>query len=164
MRTPVQVGSANDWLEVATGQSSTCGIRGKGELWCWGQSIEASLGTGVSDEAIQFPKQIGTASDFVHIAGNTFHSCALRRSSEGKLWCWGRRQEGQLGEALSTPRVVPELFDSNLTWQGVAIGRFFTCAWKADGLFCTGENSQGQLGLGDTSRRQAATLLSLPEP
>ncbi len=164
MRTPVQVGVAADWVQVAAGQSSTCGIRGNGELWCWGRSIEAGLGTGVSEETIQFPKQIGTAADFVRVAVNTFHSCALRRNSEGNLWCWGRRQEGQLGEALPTPRLVPELFDGNLTWQSVALGRFFTCAWRTDGLFCTGENNQGQLGLGDTSRRQAATLLSVPEP
>ncbi len=164
LRTPAQVGSATDWREVATGQNSSCGIRGNGELWCWGQSIEGSLGNGVSDETVEFPKQIGAAADFVHIFVNTFHSCALKPASAGNLWCWGRRQEGQLGEALSTPRLVPELFDSNLTWQSVAIGRFFTCAWKADGLFCTGDNRSGQLGLGDTSRREAATLLSFPAP
>jgi len=40
----------------------------------------------------------------------------------------------------------------------LATGFFFSCARHLDGsVACTGENAQGQLGLGDTDRRATLT-------
>jgi hypothetical protein len=43
---PTRVGTSADWLDVATGQFHTCGVRAQG-LYCWGENDELNqLGLG----------------------------------------------------------------------------------------------------------------------
>ncbi|MDX2052302.1 MAG: hypothetical protein SFV15_07935 [Polyangiaceae bacterium] len=158
IRVPNQVGVATDWREVAAGQSYSCGIRGAGELWCWGGDM-GQLGLGLSMQTLSLPTRVTMGTDFRQLALDTFHTCVQRSTPEGNLWCWGRSIEGQLGVSDPTPRSLPAPFNSLLTWEAVAVGRFFTCGWQRDaGLFCTGENNSGQLGVGDVERRSVPTL------
>ena len=54
--------------------------------------------------------------------------------------------------------------EDELAWaRSLAVGRFFTCAKKLDqSIWCTGENVVGQLGVGDTDRRNVFTPIELP--
>jgi alpha-tubulin suppressor-like RCC1 family protein len=44
--TPVQVGTATDWIEVQAGETYTCGLRMGNRLFCWGSNALGELAQG----------------------------------------------------------------------------------------------------------------------
>src|SRR5690606_38170355 len=75
-----------------------------------------------------------------------FHSCAVQGTD---LWCWGRNIEGQLGVGDNDVHEEPLLVGQG--YVDVCVGSFHSCALGADGsAACTGGNSSGALGTGDT--------------
>lgn len=86
------------------------------------------------------------------------HTCAL---DDGVARCWGPNNHGQLGDGTNTGEAcgilevckatpVKVMGPSNLL--GVGAGKHHTCAsGEEGGLWCWGENADGQLGLGRTS-------------
>lgn len=93
--TPVQVGDADNWRLVATDTFHSCGIRGAGELWCWGQNADGQLAL-ADREPRDLPTRVGTRDDWEAVAVSRFHTCALRR--DGTVWCAGANWNGQLGQ------------------------------------------------------------------
>jgi alpha-tubulin suppressor-like RCC1 family protein len=111
------------------------------------------------------PAQVGADTGYAQISIDTFSACA--RKSSGQALCWGRNVEGQLGVGDTTDRYAPtavlEPPGPSSTWASVSVGRFQTCFGRANGdVYCTGDNSTGQLGLGDTVRRDVPTLVPPP--
>lgn len=91
------------------------------------------------------------------------HTCALFAS--GAVKCWGRNDSGQLGVGDAVARgTIPSKMGSSLPAVAlgkaaklVAAGHSHTCAVLVDDtLRCWGDNSIGQLGLGDTVSRGAS--------
>jgi len=145
IRAPAQVGTDTDWVDVACAQGTTCARKRDRSLWCWGTMGSGSLAVG--DVA---PRLVATRvpaySDWLSVTTGAFHTCGLRAG--GQPWCAGRNTEGQLGSP-DTLDAIPTMLlaDPNPGWVEVAAGHFFTCARKADdSVWCTGQNSDGQLG------------------
>lgn len=159
LRVPTRVGATSDWVDVDCGQSTTCGIRMDGSLWCWGGNSFGQAGAAPSS-AITTPKQTGP-SQFVAVETDTFDTCA--RDRVGEIFCMGRNVEGQLGVGDTTDRSSPTKVGSDVDWAHATVGRFHTCARKTGGtFFCTGANESGELGLGDTARRNVLTKVAVP--
>jgi alpha-tubulin suppressor-like RCC1 family protein len=145
LRAPVQVGTDTDWVEVACAQSSTCARKRDRSLWCWGTMTSGALAVGDVDPHL-VPTRVPIGSDWLSVTSNTFHTCGLRPA--GEIWCAGRNTEGQLGSS-NLADALPDMLlaDPNPGWVEVRAGLFFTCARKADdSVWCTGQNSDGQLG------------------
>jgi hypothetical protein len=68
------------------------------------------------------------------------------------LWCWGRNDDGQLGDLTTITRPLPtQVIALKASVAKVAAGSGHTCARMNDGmLFCWGKNDSGQLGNGTT--------------
>ena len=149
LRSPTQVGSDSDWVEVACGQNQTCARKANGHLFCWGAEVSGALGVGDVAEH-DSPTEVPAISDWVLASTNTFHTCGLRTS--GQIWCAGRDSEGQLGtpdRADATPNMQPA--DPNGGWVDVKTGRFFTCWRKGDGtVWCLGRNADDELNAGSS--------------
>ena len=164
IRVPVQVGADADWLAVDAGQSHTCGLRADRFAYCWGLNNSRSAGNGAplgiaGVDRVETPTRLDAPSDLAALRTDTFHTCAVDRSSS--TFCWGRNIEGQLGLGDQDLRETPELVDTG--YRAVAVGRFTTCAvTSAGGLACTGENDDGQLGLGDLVERSVLTSVAFP--
>jgi alpha-tubulin suppressor-like RCC1 family protein len=82
----------------------------------------------------------------IEVAAGGAHAC-LRRL-DGKLYCWGRNDRGQLGDGSFTPRAVPAPVAGLAgAARAVALGEAFTCAIDPDRrVACWGEGGAGQLG------------------
>jgi alpha-tubulin suppressor-like RCC1 family protein len=155
LRSPVRVGTANDWVDVDCGQGTTCGVRADGSLWCWGDNDWGQVGTAPSGAVSSPRKADGTG--YASVETDTFHTCA--RTLEGNLFCMGRNIEGQLGVDDTSDRSTPTLVAGASTWEQGSTGRFFTCARSTTGtIACTGANESGQLGTGDTDRRRILSM------
>jgi alpha-tubulin suppressor-like RCC1 family protein len=158
IRTPTRIGTDADWSLVSSGQLSNCGIRSPGTLWCWGDNSSYALGLG--DTTLRpAPTRVGTGSDWMSVSVDTFHGCGIRRP--GTLWCWGRNDEGQVGMPFTGGAVTtPTRIGTRSDWAQVSVGRFHSCARATDQtVWCTGDNPDGRLGTGNTTRPYAFTAI-----
>lgn len=125
--------------------------------------VDASMAEG----AVGAEAEAGPGADTVVAvrAGGQF-ACALRGS--GAVSCWGRNNEGQVGQppegdlacdALSRCRPTPTLVPGLKNVTHLAAGQFFACARTGDGAVqCWGSNDQGTLGMAGTQ------LVTRPRP
>jgi alpha-tubulin suppressor-like RCC1 family protein len=102
--------------------------------------------------AVTTPTRVGSASDWIQIETSALHACGLR--GLGDVYCWGRVQEGQLAVPFDpSPQTTPIAIESGYQALEITVGRFTTCGIHGSGQrYCTGENDEGQLGNGTTTR------------
>ena len=143
-------------VAVAAGAGHTCALNNEGRIWCWGNNAQGQIGNSVVSPTsttyvltlYEIPTS-GLRNRAVAIAAGGYHTCAL--SDDGKVWCWGRNNEGQLGLGDNvTPRTSPSsipYFNNNAA-VAIAAGSNHTCAITENNeLLCWGSNSNGQLGV-----------------
>lgn len=93
--TPQQVGTEADWTDVFPGGSHTCGIRGEGELYCWGRNSRGATGFGSTVGDTPEPTRVGSFGAWVSGSAGDGHTCGIR--DDGTLWCWGDGSNGVTG-------------------------------------------------------------------
>jgi alpha-tubulin suppressor-like RCC1 family protein len=89
------------------------------------------------------------------------HTCAV--TSDGRLYCWGMNDQGQLGVSTApmSHSLVPIAVDDATDWTAISIADDHVLALKAGGaLYAWGTNTYGELGTGDTLGRRAPALVS----
>ncbi|MFS4460497.1 RCC1 domain-containing protein [Bdellovibrio sp. HCB2-146] len=149
--TPIQI--SGSWTEVSLGDYHTIGIKADGTLWGWGSNSSGQVGNG-SATSVSSPVQIGLGSTFLKVATGLANSYAIR--SDGTLWSWGINWSGQLGNGVANGTKVstPIQVGSLTTWTDIYAGDNVAYGKRNDGTYwCWGYNTEGQLGLGDTSGR-----------
>jgi alpha-tubulin suppressor-like RCC1 family protein len=92
------------------------------------------------------------------------HSCAR---AAGQVWCWGRDNQGQLGQNTvtgPTPDPAPVVLPGPASH--LVAGNDHTCAALDDGesVRCWGGGDLGQIGEGATNNRYLPTVLDPPLP
>ena len=93
------------------------------------------------------PRGVVTDLRFTSIAAGGSHSCGL--TAEGRAYCWGRNNAGQLGDSTTTDRATPVPVVGGLTFLQISTGGEHTCAVSSDDEpLCWGGNQHGQLGTG----------------
>ena len=146
----------NDWSSISIGRNHTAAIKTDGSLWLWGSSSYGQLGNFVSGATASRSTPITTflgGNNWTSVSCGAFHTAAVK--SDGSLWCWGRNNNGELGNQKtgtissstwirSTPITT---FSTGLTWASVACGYQHTVAIKTDGsLWAWGYAASGNLG------------------
>jgi alpha-tubulin suppressor-like RCC1 family protein len=161
---PTRVGTASDWSSIAVGRTQSCGIR-NGELLCWGGNDYAQVGIGREGPdavplVIDEPARVVTTFDWVEVATGANHTCARKAGTASPLYCRGRGDAGQLGTGVQDVGDMPKLVPRGAGFRSLALGGAFSCALDAEhAVYCWGDNSQGQLGQGDTLLREQPTLV-----
>jgi hypothetical protein len=141
-----------DWKSVAAGNRVSFGISNDGKLWVWGDPNNLA-----NPSTTQNKTQIGTDTNWLQVISVNNHCLALK--TNGTLWAWGNNSNGQLGLNDTTNRPNPTQVNSDTNWRQITLGRGGSSfAVKTNGtLWAWGNNSVGQLGLGDTTNRLVPT-------
>jgi alpha-tubulin suppressor-like RCC1 family protein len=123
-------------------------------LWGWGRNSSGQLGTNHAlDRSTPVTTFLG-GTNWKQVAGGGNHTAAIK--TDGTLWNWGGNDfTGQLGINDTTARSTPvTTFLGGTNWKSVSCGDAHTAAIKTDGTLWTwGDNGQGQLGIGNVTRK-----------
>src|SRR6266403_1766294 len=110
---PVAVRGLTTATRVVTGDSHTCALLGDGTVQCWGVGDDGQRGDGTRAPVDCSPGSCGSSTP-VRVGGITgaaaviaggYHTCAL--FGDGTAQCWGRDDEGQLGDGAVTTASTP---------------------------------------------------------
>jgi len=143
---------------VAAGAAHTCvGATISTSVLCFGLDIDGQLGDGrqAAGGPDPVPSFIGVGKPKALAAGDA-HTCAV--DADGSVWCWGRGDEGQLGdgtgmEHASQTRVT---FAAGVaSADTIATGAAHTCALAGGAVLCWGRNVDGQVGAPPATPRLA---------
>jgi len=153
---PRQVPLPAKAVDVRTAFEFTCALLADASVWCWGYNLEGQLGLGdqyPGDDHLA-PVQLGAARDWTFVATGQGHGCGIR--APGRLYCWGRNTNSQLGQGVTQPEEMraPVQVGGDSDWVSVGCAQSTTCARKRDGsLWCWGEQASGALAMGDVNPR-----------
>jgi alpha-tubulin suppressor-like RCC1 family protein len=124
---PAQVGTAKDWVAVATGAAHALALKKDGSLWTWGGNGSGQLGQGTKDyDAHSEPVQVGEAKDWAAVAAGGGGSNSLALKKNGSLWAWGRYTFG-------VEQAVPVQVGAEKDWAAVSVSDDNIVALKKDG-------------------------------
>ena len=87
------------------------------------------------------------------IGAGYFHTCSV--TGAGVATCWGQGSHGQLGNGTNDVlSLLPVLVSGGHSFSALTVGGYHNCGIATDGVeYCWGDNTQGELGDGTTSRR-----------
>jgi alpha-tubulin suppressor-like RCC1 family protein len=157
--TPTRIAGYN-FRQLVAGPLYTCGISNfpaeLGRVYCWGVNWTGQLGDGTSGTSNADnsknrgrPVPLNTTRRFVQLATTFWSACGI--AVDATAWCWGRGDDGTLGNgtqsvalALEPTAVVGGL--RFLTLSGGAVHMCGTAVTGAD--YCWGWGQEGQLGTG----------------
>ena len=155
-------GGSATWMGMllSNGTFRTCGYAGDYSL---GNASTSNISTPYKVS----PGGTDNISDVASHGGGLAAVWALK--SDGTMWGWGRNDYGQCGDGttsyVTSPKVIStgvlQLMSDCMTQyiQGYVSQGFVR---KSDGLYCTGYNGYGHLGVGDTTSRSSLTRVALP--
>ncbi|WP_444326389.1 hypothetical protein [Paraprevotella clara] len=150
--------SAEDyvWKSVTVGDATTYGIRSDGSLWSWGWNEKGQSGNGVSERTATPTLADGNRVWKKTVGGKAY---GFFLAEDGSLWAAGTATNGVQGTNDGVDHKVLTRIGTDNDWADMACSRFWgysAFAIKTNGtLWSWGENSAGQLGIGNT---QAQTL------
>ena len=158
-------------VQVAAGEEHSMALAHDGSVFGWGvfkgtaeaaapRGADASLtATRAKKAAAMVPKQVEDLTDVTYIACGGAHSIAV--GGGGAVYTWGNNQQGQLGlgdNGWSERNLVPNTVPDVNGVIAVAAGFGHSLVLRRDGtIMASGKNNAGQLGLGDTERRNTFT-------
>jgi alpha-tubulin suppressor-like RCC1 family protein len=151
---------------ISVGGAHTCTIvnegrvESPGSVYCFGSNYNGQLGNAsgrsscdvnnvCDQEMIRVTLPAGDRA--ISVSNGESHSCALTQT--GNVACWGGNDYGQLGVGDTVARNGASLsiveFPQNQRIVAISAALSHTCALTGTGkVYCWGDNSQGQLGVG----------------
>ena len=142
------------FISLVAGDAHVCAGAADGTAWCWGSASHGQIGDGsIADRDTPVPLVGGLNWQRI-AAGWGNHACGI--TVEGRLYCWGAGNEGQLGNGRVEDIYAPtQLRSPALSWTDVDTGLNFSCGTAGVGvlfgIYCWGSNTNGETG----STRQA---------
>ena len=172
------------YLQVSAGAQHSLALGSDGNAYAWGYNNSGQLGDGTSTER-HAPVRVKTPdrktypdlpADFTYLQVSAGLHYSLAVGSDGNAYAWGLNDHGQLGDGTSssyrnapvrvrTPdrNTYPDL-PKDFTYLQVSAGTYHSLALGSDGnVYAWGYNSEGQLGDGTTSDRNAPVRVKTPD-
>jgi alpha-tubulin suppressor-like RCC1 family protein len=139
-------------VTLQNGAEHTCTLVGDGTMQCWGTNYTGQLGDGTMGGFAAVPQFVHGITNAIKAITGGFHTCAIL--SDRTVQCWGRNQDGQLGNGDSTTDVpLPGPVHNLGPVADLSSFGYHNCALMPDRTVqCWGRNGRGQVGDGtDTS-------------
>lgn len=138
-------------------RASVYGFASDGNLYAWGNGGSGALGIGAIGNK-NSPNLVVGNNSFVQLSANTGNVIALR--ADGVAFAWGDNSNGNLGLGDRVARSSPVQVLGNLKFKQVIAmpqdNGLCTLGLTTSGqLYGWGDNSLGQLGLGDVIPRSS---------
>lgn len=147
---------------VGLGDTHMCAMAA-GAVSCWGDNTYGQLGNGTASATpVLSPAPVAGLSLVVDVhAGFTF-SCV--RHSTGRVSCWGRNGEGELGDGTTTDRYTPGFVGGSLNnVSSLTTGSLSACVTvTTGGTRCWGYGASGALGNGTTGDALTPVVVTAP--
>ena len=98
--TPLAVATTDQFLQLAVGGYTTCGVTTGQQVRCWGAGVSGALGNGTQTAEQSLPVAVSGLLSVRSVAVNLSDpagalACAV--TLVGDAWCWGAGASGQLG-------------------------------------------------------------------
>lgn len=162
---PVESALGYSFASVFAGQYHACGILADGAAVCWGFDEYGQGGSGEYWASGPTPRVVVGNHQFTTLAVAGAHTCGS--TSQGTSYCWGLRQEGNLGDGVGGTATTPTaiVMGFSIAASGIGMSQWFhACAVATNGApYCWGSNSAGQLGDGTTANSAGPTAVSTGE-
>jgi alpha-tubulin suppressor-like RCC1 family protein len=154
-------------MSLAGGPSShVCGLREGGEAICWGRGGVGQLGSGSTSLTGNAPATVLFSGTMTDIRVGRLTTCGL--VAPGDAYCWGLNQSGELGDTLvgaGEQVQQPNKVVGGVTFSSVVPGWTHTCGVSTAGaIYCWGDNTRGQLGIGTIDDDDHPRPLLVPYP
>lgn len=156
---PIDLGGGHTALAIGAGDDHTCALLDNHALKCWGLDLDGALGQAATDgfvgdepgEVAALPAiDFGAGRSVAALGSGQIHSCAIL--DDATLRCWGRGDQGQLGQGntsnITSPAGTPAVsLGTGRHAVSVAAGNPFTCALLDNAsVKCWGNGNVGELG------------------
>jgi alpha-tubulin suppressor-like RCC1 family protein len=169
---PQGQGNLQDIVAIAAGEKHSLALDSAGRVYGWGRNDHSQAG-GAAGASKLVPVEVDLSVlpagvTIKDLAAGDVHTLAL--ASNGTVWAWGQNTRGQIGvgepifETYAAP--VQVLLDGGrgilAGIVAIAAAGHHSLALAADGtVWAWGQNDDGRLGDGTTTRRPAAVAVDL---
>ena len=123
---PTAVPDISDVTSVAANSYHTCALLTDGTIKCWGYNANGQIGVGSSENSISTPTAVSGITTATSLGVGMSHTCAVLLS--GGVLCWGKNDNGQLGDGTTTNRLTSTPVSGINSATSVGAGNFHTCA------------------------------------
>jgi alpha-tubulin suppressor-like RCC1 family protein len=149
---PSGLGAGVKSIAVDPFSSFACAVSAAGAVKCWGSDTQGAgiLGNGSLKNSNTPIDVVGLESGASSVAVSTFTACAVM--SGGNVKCWGKNDQGQLGNNDAVDSGVPVDVKGLAGATAVVLAQGYSCALTSGGgVKCWGRNDYANLGNGSTT-------------
>jgi alpha-tubulin suppressor-like RCC1 family protein len=146
----VAIGTVNA-VTLRNGNEHTCTLVGDGRMQCWGTNYTGQLGDGTMGGFAVVPQFVHNITNAIKAISGGYFTCAIL--PDHTVQCWGRNQDGQLGNGdATTDMPLPGAVQNLGPVADLAAGGYHNCALMPDHTVeCWGRNGRGQVGDGTSN-------------
>jgi alpha-tubulin suppressor-like RCC1 family protein len=143
--TPTEVAPALRFDRVATSGDHICGVATTGATWCWGSNSYGQLGVedvapactaGAPSPCTSEPVEVVDVPPLDQVVVDLNFTCGL--TPGGEAFCWGRNEQGQLGDGTGVGGWQPRAVAGGHTFATLSAGAAQMCGVEAATLWCWG--------------------------
>lgn len=145
--TPEEVVGLPPMKKLVTAMGNTCGVSAGGDVFCWGSETDSVAA------------KLDKYANVVAFTMANGRRCALTK--DGAVVCDGRSDDGAMGTStahLKEPTPIAS-FGAVSPKALIASGWSSFCLLDEGRIRCTGDNTYGQLGMGDTATFPTARVV-----